>query len=386
MQSFSYWEKTSFFSGIDVAIIGSGIVGLSTAIFLKQKSPGLSISIFERGTLPSGASTKNAGFACFGSMTELLDDMKERNGNSVFELVEKRWKGLNTLRQLLGDDAIHYQEKGGFEVFLEKDEDIFSECLQRMEYFNQNLKDIIGTKNVFQVRDDLISKFGFQKTGHLILNKAEGQIDTGRMMRSLISTAKKMGIEIWNGLKIQKLDESGKNSRLWVSENHFVEAKKTLVATNGFAAQLISELDLKPARNQVIITEPIHSLPFEGCFHLDRGYYYFRSVDIRNSSAKRILFGGGRNLAAQEETTASFGQTEVIQSALEKKLREIIYPKRKLKLEMRWSGILGVGKTKEPILRKISPSIYVAVRLGGMGVAIGSLLGKRASDTLLEDF
>ncbi len=70
----SYWERESFFKHIDVAVIGSGIVGLAAAIHLKKIAPKLQVAILERGVLPVGASTRNAGFSCFGSMTELLDD------------------------------------------------------------------------------------------------------------------------------------------------------------------------------------------------------------------------------------------------------------------------------------------------------------------------
>ena len=62
----SFWERESFYNDIDYAIIGSGIVGLSAAIELKEKYPKAKVVVLEKGFLPSGASTKNAGFACFG--------------------------------------------------------------------------------------------------------------------------------------------------------------------------------------------------------------------------------------------------------------------------------------------------------------------------------
>jgi len=49
----SYWEKLHFFN-FDVLIIGSGIVGLSAAIALKEKQPALNIAVLERGLIPSG--------------------------------------------------------------------------------------------------------------------------------------------------------------------------------------------------------------------------------------------------------------------------------------------------------------------------------------------
>jgi glycine/D-amino acid oxidase-like deaminating enzyme len=51
-------------------------------------------------------------------------------------------------------------------------------------------------------------------------------------------------------------------------------------------------------------------------------------------------------------------------------------------VEMRWAGTLGLGKTRLPIVQKIEPGVYCAVRMGGMGVAIGSLIGKQAAELL----
>ena len=86
----SYWEQTTFFKNIDVIVVGSGIVGLTTAIELKAKSPKLKVVVLERGSLPSGASTKNAGFACFGSISELTNDLEEIGLDNLMNLVEIR--------------------------------------------------------------------------------------------------------------------------------------------------------------------------------------------------------------------------------------------------------------------------------------------------------
>ena len=66
--SISFWEKESFTCN-DVIVIGGGIIGLSVAISLLESNSKLSVLLLERGVFPSGASTKNAGFACFGSPT-----------------------------------------------------------------------------------------------------------------------------------------------------------------------------------------------------------------------------------------------------------------------------------------------------------------------------
>ena len=80
----SFWEFNSWFKDLDLVVIGSGIVGLNTAIEYKKRNRKAKILILEKGILPEGASTKNAGFACFGSPSEILSDLK----NQTIEEVE----------------------------------------------------------------------------------------------------------------------------------------------------------------------------------------------------------------------------------------------------------------------------------------------------------
>lgn len=374
----SYWEKESFFKNIDVAIIGSGIVGLSAAIRLKELSPKLEIMILERGSLPIGASTRNAGFACFGSMTELLDDLKTQSEDVVFSLVEKRWKGLLKLRNRVGDANLKYQELGGFELFRKEDLSDFQQCADQIDFFNKELNSIIGEKEVYKIADKKISNFGFEKIERLIHNQAEGQIHTGEMMKTLLEIAQAKGIKILNGIFVKKLNDVEDGVELQTADGWNLKFKKVLVATNGFSKTLIKQGEVVPARNQVLITKPLQNSPIQGTFHYDKGYFYFRNID------GRILLGGGRNLAKTEEETPEFGTTEIIQNALIDLLKNVILPKQKFEIESTWSGILGVGNTKKPIVQTISKNVSVAVRLGGMGVAIGSLVGEEGAELIFK--
>jgi gamma-glutamylputrescine oxidase len=146
-----------------------------------------------------------------------------------------------------------------------------------------------------------------------------------------------------------------------------------IVCTNGFAKQLLPKLDVSPARAQVLITKPIKNLNLKGTFHYDKGYYYFRNID------NRVLFGGGRNLDFKGETTNELALTKNIQAQLDKLLQEVILPNTPYEVDMRWAGIMGVGNSKETIIQEISDKVICAVRMGGMGVAIGTLVGKEAA-------
>ncbi|WP_269685932.1 NAD(P)/FAD-dependent oxidoreductase [Flavobacterium lacustre] len=365
----SYWELKNWFTQVDYTIVGSGIVGLHAALRLREKFPDSKILVLEKGMLPQGASTKNAGFACFGSLSEIIDDLKNHSEEDVFRLVQKRWQGLQLLRKRLSDTVIDFKPFGGYELFLKEDESTYHECLARLPLINEILRPLFKT-DVFTKEVDRFEFKGIHE--YSVFNPFEAQIDTGNMMQALLKQAVSENILILNQQTVTSYFESEKGVEVALGNFSFT-SKKLLFATNGFANSLTNGA-VKPARAQVLITEPITNLDIKGTFHLDKGYYYFRNID------DRILLGGGRNLDFETETTTAFGQTEIIQNKLEQLLKEVILPNRKVEIAHRWSGIMGVGTSKNPIVSQLSENVYCGVRLGGMGVAIGSLIGTELAE------
>lgn len=365
----SFWEINTWFTNVDYTIVGSGIVGLHTALRLRERFPESKILVLERGPLPQGASTKNAGFACFGSLSEISDDLKNHTEEEVISLITRRWNGLQLLRKRLGDAAVDYKPYGGYELFLKDDASGYEECLRRMPFVNEVLKPLFKA-DVFAKEVD---RFGFNGIhDYLIFNPFEAQINTGNMMQALLKEAYANNIMVLNGQTLTSIHEKRDGVDVALGDFSFT-SKKVLFATNGFAEELTKGA-VKPARAQVLITEPIPNLDIRGTFHIDRGYYYFRNFE------DRILFGGGRNLDFEGETTIDFGNTDLIQNKLETMLREIILPGTDFKIAHRWSGIMGMGTHKNPVVQQLSEHVYCGVRLGGMGVAIGSIIGQELAD------
>ena len=360
----SYWEVKTWLANVDFTIIGSGIVGLNCALELRKNYPNANILVLEKGFLPQGASTKNAGFACFGSLSEIIDDLQNHSEEDVLRLISKRIDGLALLRKVLGDKQIDYKPYGGYELFLKEDEALYQRCIELKDTINRFLKPLFNA-DVFSFKDNT---FGFNHiTNKIGFNQFEGQIDTGKMMLALLNKVLSSGIKVLNNCHVNALEEDV-NSVL-INTNHFqFKSSKVFVATNGFANQIVNE-KVKPARAQVLITKPINNLHIKGAFHLDRGYYYFRNID------NRILFGGGRNLDFKGEETTELAETKPIQERLEELLSTTIIPNQQFEIEYRWSGIMGVGPQKNSIVKPLSNNIFCGIRLGGMGVAIGSIVG-----------
>lgn len=368
----SFWELDTYFSNVDFVIIGSGIVGLSTAYHIKQKFPDSKVLILEKGMLPEGASTKNAGFACFGTLSEVFGYLKNHTKEEVYSLVERRYRGLKKLRQLLGDAIIDYNQFGGYEIFRKGgDEFLLNEAKANIEQINKWLYPVFNA-NAYAISN---IEFGFNDTIGMIESTLEGQIDTGKMMQAFIRLVQSSGVKILNNIEVTNLSDNHTNAELVLNNGFTFKSGKVLLCTNAFTSKLYN-LDVIPARAQVLITKPLNNLKLKGCFHMDEGYYYFRNI------GNRVLFGGGRNLDFKCETTTDFGITPIIQQQLEHYLKTIILPDQSFQIEHRWSGIMGMGNNRYPIIKQLSNNIYCGVRLTGTGIAIGSLVGEELAGLL----
>ncbi len=374
MFNFSYWEQKHFWHSWDFTIVGSGITGLTTAIYIKKIRPQATVAILERGLLPTGASTKNAGFACFGSLTELLDDLNNMTRDDVFSLVSQRLEGVKALRALVGDKDCGYIDSGGFEIFTNGYSPADTDLHDRMNGLNKELKSAVGL-DFFEPASHRISEFGLRGVDELICNKLEGTIDTGLMMKNLIGMARGLGIEIFNGVPVTAIETESERPTIHTESGSF-STGCAIVATNGLTQKLLPSLDVTPARAQVLVTSPIKHLKIKGCFHHHLGYDYFRNVD------GRILLGGGRHINKASENTDELRTTEEIQAYLESLLRDHILPEQDFTIDHRWSGIMGVGSSKKIILERLGRSTLCAVRFGGMGIAIGTYIGKKVAESV----
>jgi len=296
---FSWWERNHFLDEIDVTILGAGLVGLSTAIELKLMSPDLEILVLDKKTIPIGASTKNAGFACFGSVSEILDDIDQFGEEICHKLVAMRARGLSLLRS---------------------------------------------------------------------------RVSSSKMNLELI--ARNLGVKFIQGVEVENINFEDKKLKTGFGAFSY---KKLVVCTNGFSFSLLPEKNVQPARNQVLVTNSIDGFTLNGCYHMNKGYVYFREVN------GRLILGGGRHINKSGETTDKLENTDEILDYLERIAKDKILNNFDFKIEHVWSGILGVGDEKMPLVESINEDVIIAIRMGGMGVAVGSYIGRVAASILLDN-
>jgi glycine/D-amino acid oxidase-like deaminating enzyme len=387
----SVWERESL-TRFDFLVVGGGLIGLSTALDLRELVPAASVAVLERGVVPSGASTRNAGFACFGSLTELLSDLHKMGPERTLQQVQRRLRGLAILRERVGAEAMDMRMFGNFEVLEEEQ----LPALARLGEMNAFLASEFEGAQVFSTlasREAALLGFGARAKA-IVVNRFEGELDSGKMMRELQRLAAARGVALISGAHVSRVLPGGDGSAAVAEVRdtvglsgdgsdgestplRFHAERGVALCNNAAIAQLATSLPVVPGRGQMLLTAPIEGgVPFRGCFHAHEGYFYFR--ELRG----RVLIGGGRNLDVKGEQTPSLRTSPRISGALESMLRDLVLPGRTFAVEQRWAGTMGFLVDKQPVARELAPRVVAAFGCNGMGVAQGPFVARQAAKLL----
>lgn len=355
----SWWEREVMAHPRDLIIVGSGITGLSTALFYKKMHPDADVLVLDRGFWPTGATGRNAGFACFGSAGELLDDLSNEDEAGVRDRLRLRLEGLELLKSELGEKEIGFEMTGGYEIFDSSDDPHYRETLRELHRFSGWVEEITGVPNSYEQRD--IN--GFVS----IFNELEGYIHSGKMLRRLTERVMASGIEIrWN-TPVSSVEAN----RVVLQDGLELQASSVMCAVNGYSSMLLGETMVKPARGYVLVSNQLKKMTWKGTCHYNMGYVYFRDL------GDRLLIGGARDVdKAGEESTEN-----EINPKIKQWLVDFVNDKLGIdpdwRIEQEWTGVMGFGATKTPEMKKLNNGVYHAAGLGGMGVAIGMKVGEK---------
>ncbi|MDP2175706.1 MAG: FAD-dependent oxidoreductase [Bacteroidota bacterium] len=360
----SYWESSVLFKPFDFIILGAGLTGKQIALKLVKKHPKARIAIIDRLPFSYGASTRNAGFSCFGSVSEIIMDLKNTDEKLVFELVKQRFLGIQKLVDEFGAENFDFIQTGGFEVFTSEVE--LNLAIEKLPFINHQLKQLLNIDAMYQTKS--IADFNFNYMCSALFNPYEGMLNPGKLNHTLSKRIHISGVEPLYGLNIEQLVKMNDGYMLRAANGMAIKTQQLIVANNAFSSLLFPELDIVPARGQIILTKPIFNLPFQGIFHANKGYIYFRNV------GDRVLIGGGRDQFFQNEQTYEIESTDEVISYLTNYLKQHILRDIDFEIETNWSGIMAMGNEKTPIVKRLNEHLIVCVRMGGMGVALGPIV------------
>lgn len=363
------------------------MVGMSTALHLKRARPDASVRLLERSPLSSGGTTRNAGFACFGSAGEWLDDLDAIGPHALEALIRMRAEGLAELIGLLGAEVLGLRWTGGWELLTDSPDD--RSLAERIDGALDLLRDV-ATPVLSNALSTVHPAGGGQPALTWDRNRAkalgatsaihlpwEGMIHTGRMVSGFHSALDEAGVQRLHGVDVKALAPSSDGWTLDTTAGG-LESRRVGLCTNGLATRLVDGLNVKPVPNRVLVLRVAPDTLPEGTYHIDRGYLYMRTLDEHH-----VLFGGGRHWGFElplppqrnEEVEAQWDDRLLAASRQWVQSEDVTH---------RWTGWLGVGPDRRPLIGESRPGLHHAVRMGGMGVAIGTRVGRELAESMLR--
>ena len=388
----SYWMTTREYTPspplkgkkkVDVAIVGGGFTGLTTAYFLKEASPGMSVALLEGEVIGHGASGRNGGFSMtlFGltlSVTAVrFGKSRTRQAHLYME------QAVNLVRDLVSDLGLDcdYEHPGFLRVAT-------SPRYRKRILHEIELADSMGLKGIEWMEKDRLRQ-EVQSPLYMgawweprcgILNPAKLAWEWKRVIRDL-------GAEVYERTPVTEI-QRGKGKVTLIVPWGEVEADKVVLATNAYS-HLLPLLKRKqmPVWTHIVMTEPLKEEHFREIGWKNRQgiedarnlvHYYRLTVDNR-------LVMGGRDVSLAYGDNMDLDRSEETFLGLEQDVRDIFPVLKDVAFTHHWGGPVSVPLDMTPAIGTVGDkNIVYSLGCVGHGVSMTHLNGKTLADLVRE--
>jgi len=371
----SFWQQSVRASDLscDIAVIGGGIIGVSTAYWLHRLRPALKIALLEADLLAAGASGRNAGFLLQGTATNYHTDIARYGPDRARRL----WHFTRENRALIGSEldrrAIQLEESGSLTVAGSAEEDArLQESVPLMR--------ADGLPVAYLPAREINRRiYGRGFKGGLFIPTG-AMLHPARLVRGIASASKATVLEHHRALS---LEAAPAGVRVETTQR-VVVAGQVVLALNAYLPKLVPALSryVRPVRAQMFSTEPQATRWLHTPVYTHEGYFY-----LRQTVAGHLLLGGARHLHEAEEIGYNDTTTRELQADLQAYLDTHFPRSQGASVRHRWSGLMGFSQDSLPALGGV-PGVegsYWAAGFTGHGMGYGFRFGKLLAEVTLGD-
>ena len=340
-------------AAVDVAVVGAGVTGCACALALAEA--GLRVRVVDERRVAEGASGRNGGFALRGTAApydEVVASVGRERALALWQWTEAE---VDAIERLAGDA---FRRVGSLRLAADREE-------------REDLRDEI--EGLWA--DGLEAEWVDSPTGPLegrftaaIRHPTDGVLQPARWVRRLAALAAETGAELVEGRRVADAAE--------------LRADTVVVATDGYPSGLLGELEglIVPTRGQVIATEPLPERLFDVPHYGRHGFDYWHQAEDG-----RLVAGGFRDVALEQEFTADEDVTDDVQRSLERFVDDLVG--RPLRVDYRWAGIFGLVLDFLPVVGRVPglDGTWVAGGYSGHGNVLGFACGRLVARAILGD-
>jgi gamma-glutamylputrescine oxidase len=361
MATASPWQRPFPPDSCDVAVIGAGIIGASTAYALSRLDRRAEIVLLDRAEVGAGASGRNAGFLMPGTHDDFARAVDTFGRDVASSIWHFTMENIDMVRRV--DPAVTaYRPTGSLLATASQDE---GARLERAAELLEKEGEACVFLDAFRVNRRLSSE-GFVAG---LANTAGGTINPIKLVNYLAESSNATVLERW---PVTALEAAGDGVRVSGPGGTFVAGRVVLCA-NAFLPQLIPSMAryVRPVRGQMLATEPLD--PFlQVPLYSDDGFYY-----VRQRIDGRLLVGGARHLHEGQEIGYEDVVTDALQNDLEAYLNRHFPALGRPAIDRRWSGTMGFSPDGLPVIGTVDglPGALFACGFTGHGMGFGLRFG-----------
>lgn len=357
---------------VDVAIIGGGITGVSTAWHLARLQPGLGVALLEARTLGNGATGRSGGQVLNG-----INGIEPDDPESARRIRAATMQGIGIVEKLAAESTIDtgFHRGGCTEVVTSsRGAEAAQRRVEQAAAWGIPLRWIDGPAT------------GLRGATGAVLDPDAGGVNPAALVRGLRERLAALGVAVLEQTPVLRVRQ-GRTVELETQQGR-VRASAVVLATNAWTPSLgFFRNQVLPLHSRVVATAPLAADQWSRLGHLSRGGFADDLDRIAygcRTPGGRLLFGGGSNSAYEyrpggsplppEPTGARFAG---IEASVER-----YFPGLASRIAMRWSGPLAITFDRVCSMGVGGPygNVYHALGYSGHGLALGALAGKVLAD------
>ena len=339
----------------DVAIIGAGFTGLSTALHLAEA--GYDVILLDAHRVGWGASGRNGGQVGSGQRNDQAW-IEARYGmdvaKSVWQIAED---AKATVKRLIHTHQIDCDWRDGI-IHASHTQADAEELIEETAHLNSSY----GAQTELLDKADTAEALSTDVYHNASIDRTAGHLHPLNYALGLAKAADTVGVRIFENARV--ISHKGTDVQL---EHAKVSAKTLVIAANGYIGRLNGQIAARvmPINNFIVTTAPLETpLIRDRMAVADTRFVvnYFRET-----SDGRLLFGGGENYGYKfPKDIERFVRRAMLQ----------VYPQLEdAKITHAWGGTLAITSTREPFFAQLEPDVFTACGYSGHGVALATEAG-----------
>lgn len=386
MKEKNYWLETAtiphadpsraFPDSVDVAVIGSGVTGLSAARTLAKR--GLHTAVLEANTFGWGASSRNGGMVLTGMKLPVPTLISRYGREKVQQMYAASLASIDCVEQIVREEKIEcdFSRCGHLEVACKQAHfNGYAESAELIEKeFNHKLRIVPKAALHKEIGSDIYY-------GGLVDETSAG-LNPGRYVAGLVAAAQRSGAAMFENTPVTNVRQSGKGCQRFhlSTPRGGIVAREVLLASGGYTTKATPALRKKiiPIGSYIIVTEVLEEglarelSPKNRMIYDSKHFLYY----YRLTPDRRMLFGGRAAFFPESENTVRESAKILRRGMID------VYPQlREVNVEYVWGGTLDVALDVMPHTGR-SDGMYYAVGYAGHGVAIGTYLGTKIAGVI----